>query len=40
MAHDGFIGCDAVDREIAGAVVEALEVDGFSCWIARRSLCG
>jgi hypothetical protein len=40
MAHDVFISCDAVDRKIADAVVEALEADGFSCWIARRSLCG
>ena len=40
MAHDVLISCDAVDREIADAVVEALEADGFSCWIARYSLCG
>jgi hypothetical protein len=40
MAHDIFISCDTVDREIADAVVEALEADGFSCWIARYSLCG
>jgi hypothetical protein len=31
MAHVVFISRDAVDREIADAVVEVLEADGFSC---------
>jgi hypothetical protein len=31
---------DATCKAATPTVVEALEADGFSCWIARRSLFG
>jgi hypothetical protein len=36
MPHDVFISHDPVDREIADAVVGAIEGSGSACWIAHR----